>query len=156
MVLLIESLQLAVLAAAAILLFAKAAGRNDPFWIWTLFLATAYFAAFCRELDPDLYAGTDFAWIKYFGRKILYRFVIGTSGGFLAMAIIAQAKGFQKLVKPKILITVGVALFLMAAGSVFEKQGAMLVEECLELSGQAFALAAAWLYIKGTNSPLRT
>ena len=154
--LLIESLQLAVLAAAAILLFAKAAGRNDPFWIWTLFLATACFAAFCRELDPDLYAGTDFAWIMYFGRKIFYRFAIGASGGLLVAAVLVKAKGFRKLVKPTLLITVGIAIFLMIAGSALEKQGAMLVEECLELSGQVFVLAAAWLYAKDINGPLQT
>jgi len=142
----LELLQIAVLAAASLIFLATAIHPRAPWRLWSLMLAMACLAGLFRKLDPDLFDQPTVVLINHVGRKVLYRLAIASAIGLLVAALIREPAGLKPLLKPSLIGTWVAAVGLMAIGSIFEKQGAILIEELFELAGQTMVLLSAWLH----------
>ncbi|MCP9882336.1 hypothetical protein KBY65_07560 [Cyanobium sp. Alchichica 3B3-8F6] len=84
--------------------------------------------------------------ITQIGRKVLYRLTIASAIGLLIAALLRESQGLKALLRPSLIGSWIAAIVLMAVGSLFEKQGLMLLEELFELAGQSLVLLSAWLH----------
>ena len=149
----IELLQIAVLAAASLIFLSTALNHRNPWRLWTLMLAMACMAGALRELDPDLFDQPSIVLITQIGRKVLYRLTIASAIGLLIAALLRESQGLKALLRPSLIGSWIAAIVLMAVGSLFDKQGLMLLEELFELAGQSLVLLSAWLH---RNAMLRS
>ncbi|MBD2423902.1 hypothetical protein [Cyanobium sp. FACHB-13342] len=148
LILKIELFQAVVLGISGLAFLFVAAQQPRSSALWTCTIAMACFAAMLRELDPELLRTETYFWANQFGRKVLYRFAIGCSVGLLAAAFALQRQQMRRFLDARLIVTWLAAIALMAIGSLFEKQGQMLLEEIFELAGQLLVLLSAWLLAK--------
>jgi hypothetical protein len=106
----------------------------------------AVLAGFCRELDPDLMANQSLAWWSWLGRKVIYRGVIVAAVLCLLAGLLRHPLGVKAWAHRPLLLTWSAAIALLVAGSIAEKHATMLVEEILELAGEALVAVGAVLH----------
>jgi len=148
LILKIELFQTLVLGASSLAFLLVAIRQPRSSALWTSTIAMACFAGMLRELDPELLRTETYFWVNQFGRKVLYRFAIGCSVGLLVSAFALQRQQMRRFLDARLMATWLAAIALMAIGSLFEKQGQMLIEEIFELAGQLLVLLSAWLLTK--------
>lgn len=103
-------------------------------------------AGFCRELDPDLMSHQALVWWSWLGRKVIYRLVIAAAVLCLLVALVRQPAGIRAWAHGPLLCTWSAAILLMWAGAIAEKHMGMVLEETLELAGEALVAVAAVLH----------
>ncbi|WP_043369015.1 hypothetical protein [Cyanobium sp. PCC 7001] len=145
-ILALELLQLLLLGAAVIVHLTTALRGRRQDRSWSLLLAMAVLAGFCRELDPDLMDHQVLEWWAWLGRKVVYRGVIAAAVLCLLAGLLHHPAGLKAWAHGPLLLTWSAAIALLVAGSIAEDHGMMLVEEMFELAGEALVAVGAVLH----------